>query len=70
MDYKILIIPGVVIVLGIIFMIFMSARGKKVILQIGNVEKIFKYQMKDCFGAPQEDTLDLFFRNLRSSVSQ
>ena len=29
MDYKMLIIPGIVIVFGVIFMIVMSARGKK-----------------------------------------
>lgn len=39
---------------------------KKVILQIGNAEKSFKYQMKDCFGAPQDETLNAFFRYLKS----
>ena len=39
---------------------------KKVILQIGNIEKSFKYQMKDCFGAPQDETLNAFFRYLKS----
>ena len=29
MDYRLLIIPGVVIAFGVIFMIVMSARGKK-----------------------------------------
>ena len=39
---------------------------KKVVLQIGNVKKSFKYQMKDCFGAPQDETLNEFFRYLKS----
>lgn len=39
---------------------------KKVIIQIGEVKKSFKYQMKDCFGTPQEETLNLFFQYLKS----
>ena len=39
---------------------------KKVVLQIGNVKKSFKYQTKDCFGAPQDETLNAFFRYLKS----
>lgn len=39
---------------------------KKIVLQIGDVKKSFKYQLKDCFGAPQEETLNAFFRYLKS----
>ena len=39
---------------------------KKVVLQIGNVKKSFKYQIKDCFGAPQDEMLNAFFRYLKS----
>lgn len=39
---------------------------KKVVLQLGDVKKSFKYQSKDCFGAPQEETLNEFFRYLKS----
>ena len=35
---------------------------KKVILQIGNIEKSFKYQMKDCFGSNQDEQPRAFFR--------
>lgn len=38
---------------------------KKIILQLGNIRKSFKYQMKDCFGAPQEETVKLFFQYLK-----
>ena len=41
-------------------------KRKKVILEIGNVKKTFKYQMKDCFGAPQDETLNMFFRYIKS----
>lgn len=41
-------------------------RSKKIILHIGTVTKSFKYQSKDCFGAPQEDALDKFFRYLKA----
>ncbi len=41
-------------------------KHKKVILEIGNVKKTFKYQMKDCFGAPQDETLNMFFRYIKS----
>lgn len=40
--------------------------SQKVIIHIGSVEKSFKYQMKDCFGAPQEETLKTFFRYLKN----
>lgn len=39
--------------------------SKKVILHIGNVKKSFKYQLKDCFGAPQDDALNAFFQYLK-----
>lgn len=39
---------------------------KKITLEMGNVKKTFKYQTKDCFGAPQDETLNAFFRYLKS----
>lgn len=39
---------------------------KRVSLQLGEVRKSFRYQMKDCFGAPQDETLSAFFRYLKS----
>lgn len=45
-------------------------QGKKIILQIGTVKKSFKYQRKDCFGAPQEDTLNDFFQYLNANSTK
>ena len=41
-------------------------RSKKIIFHIGTVTKTFKYQSKDCFGAPQEDALNAFFQYIRA----
>ena len=37
MDYRLLIIPGVVIAFGVIFMIVMSARGKNLAVRLKSV---------------------------------
>lgn len=39
--------------------------SKKVVIHIGNIKKSFKYQLKDCFGAPQEEALNAFFQYLK-----
>ncbi len=47
----------------------LDERGKKITLQIGNVKKSFKYQTKDCFGSPQDEELQRFFKYLRQAKS-
>ena len=38
---------------------------KRITLEMGNVTKSFRYQAKDSFGCPQEETLNAFFRYLK-----
>ena len=42
-----------------------DASAQKITLYLGGVRKGFKYQMKDCFGHPQQKELEIFFQYLK-----